>query len=571
MFGRVLDRDGAAVAGAQVTLFWTPSGDVLGSRTDRVDVATNARGRFVAELLPRVGYSAFALGARDTEYSCPASEVAEAIAAGGEVELRLTTSAEGRRITIRGDAAGLGAARPRVQAFVRARNVLGVEASVEGLAARTPLLPDVGTVLLRDDRGEPLWVAPAPAEMAFDLYLPSPRNVRFRAVDENGAPLGGVTIEQQLAPVAGRRHPLDSLVLPVTRRVATTDAKGEATAVIPAPADIGVAGSREILIFVACAPGRRIALAGFDNGWFQGTSWVPEAVGDCLEFVLRPAPRLQLRNGGMPLAGHGVTFSWRRTIGAGMRSMGRIAMSRAVTDAEGFAHVPLVEECEEAIVYPDAVPVTGSGRAAFAAFDLVPGAKDQIVDLASLRQVRIQMEDDTSGPAVGVPVVLLGHRRIPCLFAVRPAYTDRAGRVDLLVGPGGWLAFACDAERASWHSVASDAANVQELKLRQARAPRLRIRVVDDTGQPVVGAAMTFCGKRSTGADDRPEAKLLGELDQLMHSLHRGRVSGADGMLELPVLLEGGQPWSLTVGIGSRRSEVIDVTPNAEPVEVVVR
>ena len=98
--GRVVGADGKPVTAASVILFHTPPGDATGAGTERVDVQTDEHGRFVAKLLPQLGYSAFALGPGEGDRMV--SEVQDLVATGANLELRLGRAAKTRPIVLTG-------------------------------------------------------------------------------------------------------------------------------------------------------------------------------------------------------------------------------------------------------------------------------------------------------------------------------------------------------------------------------------------------------------------------------------------------------------------------------------
>jgi hypothetical protein len=230
--GRVIDAAGAPVAGASVTLVWSPPGGPECGTSDVVTATADARGRFVARLFPQESYSAYAI-ATAADGSARASPIREGVAAGGDVELRIGGPAERRRVRLVGADAWAAIGPLHVEVALRAANVAAFPLDAEG--ATPPLPPgSAGLALVRDAAGAVLCARQLqPGDGPADVVLPPPRRWRLRVVDAAGAPVAGATVHHATAPsnvpLLDTDAPFERPRVQWWRHAGTTAADGTAT------------------------------------------------------------------------------------------------------------------------------------------------------------------------------------------------------------------------------------------------------------------------------------------------------------------------------------------------------
>jgi hypothetical protein len=535
LIGRVIDNGGQPVAGATVTLFRTPACDATGHDTERIDVRTDERGRFIAQVLPQAGYSAFATGAGAEDRML--SEVRDLVAAGADLELRLCTHGRPRTLALTGTE-GYEAEGPfQLCALPVAANLLRVPIQLREGKATVPPLPAPLTFAVFDRHGEMLWFQREPWNQRLEeLRLPPPQSMRMVGHDAAGAAVAGATIAARMGYLqGGHLGPLRPFLGPASRPIGTTAADG--SAVVRFPAQLTAGKDTANVEFCASAPGHADARA-FSNSARDGV----------LSFTFPPSLRIRLMANGKPLAEHRTSIT------------SQVGMSRATTDAEGW--LDLRDEPGECTIVPDPIALDGASATA----DLQGG---ETIVLDRLRRLRVQVLEPDRGPARGMPVFLLHHRWI---FGVDPVYTDAAGRVELRMGSGDWLVFVCDGDRAAWSSV-MEGEKGSKCALTLAPLPRMRCRVVDKEGQPVREAEVTRMESwQAANLPREGEEHILVFLAQLMmHPLVSAHRSDQAGLLELPFLPRPENSSSVKIGCRDLQSASIPLRANETVMEVVLR
>src|SRR5499427_6372884 len=112
--GTVVDEADKALAGAAVTLVWSP-GDGAPGVADVVQATSDERGRFKADLVVGHAYTAWAIGPARGDGSRLVSEVTDRAAAGRVVELAAWHLARPRRVRCTGFEPWTGGALPKLQ------------------------------------------------------------------------------------------------------------------------------------------------------------------------------------------------------------------------------------------------------------------------------------------------------------------------------------------------------------------------------------------------------------------------------------------------------------------------
>lgn len=192
---------------------------------------------------------------------------------------------------------------------------------------------------------------------------------------------------------------------------------------------------------------------------------------------------------------------------------------------------------------------------------------------SELRTLRVQVLDATGAPACGAQVAVVSPVRVR-QFGQEASHLacDAAGRVELWLGDGDWGVYACrDGAQALF--VLNAGAESRELVLKLVDTPRLRCRVVDRDGRPVIDARLEVVDNKVEFAtfNDSEDwarqsfARCVGQ--PLLASARSTR----DGILAAPI--QDWLPWKVTVRVrdGERMSESFDVTAARDLGDLVVK
>lgn len=206
--------------------------------------------------------------------------------------------------------------------------------------------------------------------------------------------------------------------------------------------------------------------------------------------------------------------------------------------------------------------------------DVLPG---------ELRTLRVQVLDATGAPACGAQVAVVSPVR-KRQFGLEASHLacDAAGRVELMLGEGDWGVYACrDGAHALFVLGAGDAG--RELVLKLVDTPRLRCRVVDADGRPVVDARLEVVDRRgqvpAVGEATVDFAAFEDGDDWARRSFARcvaqpllvSARSTRDGMIAAPV--QDWLPWKVTVRVraGPRASDAFDASVARDLGDIVVK
>src|SRR5262245_21939447 len=258
LLGRVLDQAGAPVAGANVTLV-EDDADLAGiDPVDVVEVTTDDKGRFVAQALRGVRYTALAVGPEHDGKALVARPTPD-LACGRMAQLQLVQAGQRQRGKLPGLEGWGGATALSVR--VRFMDCPGYvmelpiasDASVE-----LPPIAAVGQAEVGPRAGGSIALFDAFAEPRFVLHVAT---LRVQVVDEKGAPVAGarVAIHQERVPTAEEWTP-----------PASADREGRATLTYGTYHDNPFEQAPESLLVVATKAG----CAEAASGWICKTPYV---------------------------------------------------------------------------------------------------------------------------------------------------------------------------------------------------------------------------------------------------------------------------------------------------------
>lgn len=572
--GRVLDDVGRPVAKASVTLFWTAPGDTLGERTDKVEVATDEHGRFMAQLLPQRGYSAFATSPEGT-LPRKVSKPRDGLAAGADLELRLDQAAIDAEIELRGANVWVAEQPLRLLALPAARNLLSIALELRENRARLPAV-EVLMFAVLDAKARPLWISAGTKDAGGGILgLPPSIDMRFRVVDEKGAPVEGAQVMHVLHTLAAATQILVVGPRPsVLRELGKTDADGRLTASVPVAGNPWVdahmksgGSSGPNVTFVATRPGRGTSVAALGgNLCLCNGARLEPPLDQVLTFTLRPQMRLRL----LPPVPHAnATLATTFNVPVKGGTFGRPWALRCAADAEGWFELPVPDATEPGLLELDDLRLPDGTNVPRCVTEILPGAGDQRCDLTRMRRLSVQVLGLDAGPARGVPVMLLSHSQ-KCPEAT-PAYTDQAGRVQVHVGRGDWLVFVTDGERAVWRSLRDADADL-DWQLTLQSLPTMVCRIVDQGGKPMAGAALRKLSNATVRAfpEDGEGRRLFVLAQTFAHGQLRNSRSGADGLLRVPMLGDH-FTWRIGIGVGERSTAEVEWRAGEEPVTLPIR
>lgn len=570
VFGRVVDAAGAPVAGAEVTLVWSPPGGPECGATDLVRVTTDERGRFVAQLLPQEGYSAWAVATAANGGEPRTCRIAEGIASGGSLELRLDRRARRHRVELRGGEAWAEVGPLRVLVAPRALSLAFHDLDAQ---QRTPPLPAPGLAIVLDRRGEVLRMAGLPDTFGDDpLVVPllPPLTLRLLVQDPDGRPLAGA----QVRHATTRMWP-DSVMLTGSlferprlqswRLVGTTAADGTVTVTVPAFASAHGPDWHHLLVRApGCAEAHVAPLPGRNQVAINAQAVQLETVAP-IQVTLLPAARLRVADSGR--APGATTEVTEVLLTAAYR--GGVHLDRAVPlhlDQDGSCELPIPLHAIETMLHVRTAP----GEPWQVTRIPLASGQTTTIDLAWQRRLALQFLDENRGPARGMTGVLMAVGTQNAISQQVLVSTDQAGRLERTVGPDAWILVLCDGQRIARFDVprADAPGAVREIRATLACEPLgvARFRIRDAAGRPVAGARVGTIHKRDAPAPPRGAAAgpwsdpLLAQLlQELAPQLARLAVSDANGLLRIPVIPPPAPVWTARIGADGHGQWVTDL------------
>jgi hypothetical protein len=194
--GTVVDDADKALAGAAVTLVWSP-GDGAPGVADVVQATSDERGRFKADLVVGHAYTAWAIGPARSDGSRLVSEVTDRAAAGRVVELAAWHVARPRRVKVTGFEPWTGGAPPKLQLLPDVRHTYSVAlpAAKDGEVELPPAPLTTAGIGLLDDVAHVTQVQPLAPEDDRVAFA-GVHDETVKVVDEKDQPVPGAVVER---------------------------------------------------------------------------------------------------------------------------------------------------------------------------------------------------------------------------------------------------------------------------------------------------------------------------------------------------------------------------------------
>lgn len=545
VIGRVVDVAGQPAAAVTVTLVWTPAGSLDDRDTQVIQVATDARGRFIAPAEVATGYTAFAATTVGPDGTFAVSAVCEDVAAGRTLELQLAAPIRSRRVTLHGvEAWGADAGLSlRVASAGRSPLVLPL---VDG---RTPPVPGPAQAFVVDGRGQVVFACSFPATGDLDVQLPGPDHLEVRIVDGAGKPRAGATVW-----LHGARRCLPGTELSAFEddrrqgfwRTAVADAHGIAIVQVPR-IDPTRPGVSTLSLLVAGEPGE---VAMSSGRLPAGTREQPARV----DLVLADHRVLRLRDGG-------------RAVEALFESSGSLPARQRRTSADGrFSWVDPKTGWRDGL-FTAWLP---GGDRAFADLWALPESAE--VDLGAMRRVEIQVEDPMSGRLGGaaLAMILPGDARYQRLL-----WADPLGRVRLRVDRAPWLLLAAGERSLGWLDLSIDGTGEshQSATVRATPLAVAQLGCVDALGVPLADAHVTgvVAAPRNPRVKSALPAALVEAVRRHVELRARALRSDTQGLLAVPFVALEDFKFTVLVTAGAMSAAQIELVALAGATTVTLR
>jgi protocatechuate 3,4-dioxygenase beta subunit len=536
LFGTVLGDDGAPIAGATVTIV-EDDVDLVGiDPVDVITVTADKRGRFAAQALRGVRYSAFAVGPVVDGRARVGKAVAD-LACGMQAELLADFTGHARRVQLPSVAAW--GERDDLRVRLRWDRCPGhfVDLPIdERGGVDVPAASVTAAAFLVDTSGARLggvWIPPDPDRG--EAVVPERRVVPVEVVDATGQPVVGARVTH-----IGRESHQDAWGLVVYEHFrgasATTDASGRAGIGVEMWSD-PFAQKPDTYVFVA----HRAGFGEGASGWLHHEAFVDHEVVERhqqgrLRITMPAASQCEVEP--LPAALRGREL---RLFAAGYvtQNQGGFNMHhylfrehamQVAADGAWTIATPMARSDRFVLRVP---PI--DGRPVL----LLPAATPNVLaEQDRLEPLSVQLRDASGGPAVGAQVLVVPDdpHTLDFEHAVR-LVSDQAGRVQALLQQGRWNLIAMtDTE---WIATGLEQwPPPEELPLQLQPKPSRVVRVLDGDGAPVPGAKFEP-GNFRTGPGGRGIPGILSQLGWNSVGQHvRRAVTDADGRATLRFL-----PW----------------------------
>lgn len=571
---RVVDESGAPREGVQVTLAGGAAQFAPAAwPVDVQRVATDARGRATARVLPDVSYVAWVC---EVLPGGDKARVADPVGYfGANAMLDLACHEEPVvALPVRGAGAwqDLG---PLRYFLVTPHPGAAIELAPDAAGAlHVPSMPECD-LDVRTAAGDVLWSRSAAGLGAGDaLVIPLPSEVRVTVTDDQGKPLPGARIRHRVVRRSvWRLDPGGGVAEPVFRTVGIADAEGRAVVRVPFDGDpLRDLDHGEMLLYVD-APGMPAVAGGlcgraiYANGEKQA-----DFAGSELAFHLARGEPLCIPSGIVPagtVAQLVATCKLRiransylhdpRSFTAIAGADGAMVFDGVPEDVHGLRISLLLDEGDTRMV---CTLVGDSGRR-------LPAELQQEGRPLGLAcgELAVAVVDGRGGPARGCVVCVMPTTGTASYQrdAMARLPLDGAGRARVRLGFGSWVLVAMTSTGVmAATAVLSPDQPTQTVEMRLEEVGVLRVRLLDDRGEPVVGARLRLAGTRRIATGDGMEVAHR-YFKQQMQARWDTMRTDADGRLDLPVVAAERFGFDFTLVKDNRASERFALEARGQP------
>ncbi len=549
-FATVVDVEGKLLADAEVTCAFVRDRVTAGG-ADIVTGKTDKRGRARLNLIIGRLYEAWAIGSAEVDGTRMVTRPVPLIAAGRIAELRAIERVVPRKVQLTGVTPWRGVGAVGLRWFPN--GLSDVYHDFELPSGDEVVLPPgpwiVGSLGLRDSSGETLVatrVEPGVDELP---EFAAPLEIEVTVQDVLGTPIAGVQIEHHVNRNAWRRRLLESGFQAArhVRSAATTGEDGIARFHVPDPPDHNIRGRVRV---------GRLILHAVKQGFATAHAVVSESQKLSFHLIPRDPTRVRIVGGHAPMQlqafGSYVTDSIHGQREVGVEPDGESAWLVRATDRGWVPRLAVEADTPTAVVAEWQKERAG----------------EVSIDLGELTEVDIRVVGSEGVPiAAAISVAAVGQGSPiywSCILA-----TDLAGRAKVHLRAGDYFMYASTGSAHALELI--DFACKEPLTLTLQPLPTMRVRVLDDLGNPVVGARVQGCessyGSRSADVRDK-------QMDRVAHHLWWSYAelahSDANGVVRVPAFIRPGLTGKAKIVRGTKESSLFVIAPGSEG-EVVVR
>jgi hypothetical protein len=539
-FVRVLSAGGEPIANAVVTFVGSiPHLGAAAGPRDELQVASDARGRVMARLQPGLCYVAWAVGPADAEQCGVLSAVSAYFGAGALLELCCLQHYKPRRLPVDGAEAWSSTGPLQYIVLTAAQGTETALVLEDGAISLPPCPNAVIEVRCRD--GQPLCSFPSADKL---LAIPAPQSLAVRVVDENGAPLAGVSVRHRVHRLLPwRSDGLGGVAEDRFRELGKTDAEGRAVVHVPYAADpLKEQNHGDLLLFAGTASRPAVCGGVFNRGLCMDDHKVDKVPGDELVFTLRSVEPLSGRCGPMP---KGTVAHLSAVCKMFMAGASYVHDSRAfVTAVDGqgrfvFDDVPAeLHSCRLAIVTPADKPhvmplfPAMPGRTLPYEVSASDGAAAPGVTVSAYLEV--QITEPGGGPARGVVAFLAPADQRGVLFrdSLVRFPLDTRGSTVLHLAPGKWIVVVVSAAGWAAKQCELEAGERKEVLAMEPLAV-LRVQLLDHDDHAIPDAQVETRGTKTKGTGDALQS-ILQNLHPQMQAQWNLLRTDAEGRIVIP-------------------------------------
>ena len=591
LLGKVVDRDGEPLAGAEVHCALPNLADPRHRPVSYDAVTTDARGRFRFNVYPCTYHLVWAIGPAD---KCGQRVCTDSIwtSTATILELRADKPRPSSKLTVKG-LEGLKVLGPfRVQPVINGIELPNLLTSIsEDGTCTLPSLP-AGQVLfeLLDKDNEPLFAKNIrDVDSEEQITVPMIQKISMRTIDGDGKPLAGATVRQHIthAYCSDRGFLTSPPKRTRLRLVGQTDAQGQLMATVAYGGKPFAKQNWNSLMFEAHKPGHATTHSGFGPSVYMDGKQVEEDDLDELKFTLPAAEPFSgqiMLDEGRSFGPRELMVRFKARIQRDKNSYSIVDLYRSTTtDANGRFEVPSHQNKIDKIdivlsgdsLRSDLIPADLHRRAPYRGVCIhnnrVTDGQKIDCNLDDMHRLELQFLDDTGGPAYDVDVIAVSRKtnqNYGCDSECIVATPDRAGRLALLAEAGKWMFFARNKEQMVFLNV--NLKGDQKHELRLTPMPVIFGKAVDEDGKPVSGAQLRWYQSSSRGSRDEDKGPHI-----IASALNTGWISatrtGTGGNFRCAFLDLPSRTYKARFWASKMQSDGFSVAPNEEALTIEMK